>query len=289
MSAAPGRPKQANAPSGGSDPREAGERGGMSYAAPVMQACALAVGHGTRRVLADVDFALQRGEVLCLLGPNGCGKTTLFRTLLGLLAPLAGAVQVGGKPVAHWARADFARHVGYVPQAHAGVFAYTVLDVVLMGRAARVGRFGAPSPHDREQALHCLATLGVAHLRGRSYTAISGGERQLALIARALAQEPAVLLMDEPTASLDFGNQLRVLEHIAQLRGQGMAVLMTTHQPEHALRIADRIALLGGGRLQAVGRPGDTATPERLAQLYNVSPQAVARALGANAPQETTV
>ncbi|GAB2530856.1 ABC transporter ATP-binding protein [Simplicispira piscis] len=250
--------------------------------APVLQACALTIGHGQRRVGTDLSFAMVPGEVLCLLGPNGSGKTTLFRTLLGLLAPLAGEVRVLGEPVAEWPRSAFARHVGYVPQAHAGIFPYTVEDVVLMGRAARIGRFAAPAQQDREHALHCLHTLGIAHLRQRIYTAISGGERQLVLIARALAQEPVLLVMDEPTASLDFGNQIRVLEHIAQLRQQGMAVLLSTHQPDHALRIGDRIALLGGGRLVAIGTPASTATPERLATLYGVSERAVAASLVAS-------
>lgn len=249
-------------------------------AVPVLQACALDIGHGQRRVGVGLEFAMAAGEVLCLLGPNGSGKTTLFRTLLGLLTPLAGEVRVLGEPVAAWSRAAFARHVGYVPQAHAGIFPFTVEDVVLMGRAARVGRFAMPSPSDRDCALHCLHTLGIAHLRQRIYTAISGGERQLVLIARALAQEPVLLVMDEPTASLDFGNQIRVLETIAQLRQQGMAVLLSTHQPEHALRIADRIALLGNGCLVAIGASASTATPERLAALYNVSERAVAASLG---------
>lgn len=248
--------------------------------APVLQACALDIGHGQRRVGVGLEFAMAAGEVLCLLGPNGSGKTTLFRTLLGLLTPLAGEVRVLGEPVAAWSRGAFARHVGYVPQAHAGIFPFTVEDVVLMGRAARVGRFAMPSLSDRDCALQCLHTLGIAHLRQRIYTAISGGERQLVLIARALAQEPVLLVMDEPTASLDFGNQIRVLETIAQLRQQGMAVLLSTHQPEHALRIADRIALLGNGCLVAIGAPASTATSARLAALYNVSERAVAASLG---------
>lgn len=260
----------------------------MMDAAPVLETRDLAVGHGKRRVGQDLGFAMARGEVLCLLGPNGSGKTTLFKTLLGLLPPLAGEVRVLGEPVAAWSRGAFARHVGYVPQAHAGIFPFTVEDVVLMGRAARIGRFAQPSSHDRALALHCLQTLGVAHLHQRIYTAISGGERQLVLIARALAQEPVLLVMDEPTASLDFGNQIRVLEHIGQLRQQGMAVLLSTHQPEHALRIADRIALLGGGRLAALGAPASTATPERLAALYGVSAQAVAASLGTAIYKETT-
>ena len=247
---------------------------------PVLEACALDIGHGKRRVGQGIGFAMAPGEVLCLLGPNGSGKTTLFRTLLGLLPPLAGEVRVLGAPVTAWSRSAFARHVGYVPQAHAGLFPFSVEDVVLMGRAARIGRFATPSQHDRGQALHCLQTLGIAHLRQRIYTAISGGERQLVLIARALAQEPVLLVMDEPTASLDFGNQIRVLETIDRLRRQGMAVLLSTHQPEHALRIADRIALLGNGHLLGVGAPQVTATPDNLAALYGVSASAVAACLG---------
>lgn len=252
----------------------------MTHAAVVLEARALAVGHGARRVASDLNFTLAAGEVLCLLGPNGGGKTTLFRTLLGLLKPMAGQVCILGQPVQSWSPNALARQVGYVPQAHAGLFPYAVEDVVLMGRAARVGRFSIPSRRDRDTAHACLETLGIAHLHRRVYTAISGGERQMVLIARALAQEPSILIMDEPTASLDFGNQIRVLEHIARLRTHGMAILLSTHQPEHALRIANRIALLGGGTLAGIGAPQDMATAARLAALYGVSAQAVASSLG---------
>lgn len=245
----------------------------------IVETRALAIGHGRRRVGEGIDFSVGAGEVLCLLGPNGGGKTTLFKTLLGLLPPLAGEVRVLGEPVAGWTRAAFAQRVGYVPQAHAGIFPFTVEDIVLMGRAARIARFAAPSRHDREVAGACLDALGIGHLKRRVYTEISGGERQLALIARALAQEPVLLVMDEPTASLDFGNQIRVLEHIAELRERGIAVLMSTHQPEHALRVADRIALLAPGGLAGVGEPAAVATPERLAALYGVDADAVAACL----------
>lgn len=244
-----------------------------------IEACDLAIGYHGRRVGTDISLGIDKGEVLCLLGPNGSGKTTLFKTLLGLLPPLAGTVRVLGEPVAGWSRAAFARKVGYVPQAHAGIFPFTVEDIVLMGRAARIERFATPSRHDRQLAADCLAALGVAHLRQRTYTEISGGERQLALIARALAQEPALLVMDEPTASLDFGNQVRVLEHVCRLRERGIAVLMSTHQPEHALRVADRIALLAPGRLVGIGESSEVATPAALAALYGVDATAIAGSL----------
>lgn len=248
---------------------------------PVLQLRQLRTGHGRRVVGEDVNLEIAAGEVLCLLGPNGSGKTTLFRTVLGLLAPLGGQVLVQGQPVQAWPRAQFARCAGYVPQAQAGVFAFSVLDMVLMGRAARLPALAQPSAADRATALQCLERLGMAHLAPRRYTELSGGERQLVLIARALAQEPALLVMDEPTASLDFGNQIRVLAQITALRAQGMAVLLSTHQPEHALRVADRIALLGQGRLLAVGAPRATATPQALAALYGVAEAEIAAHLRA--------
>lgn len=242
----------------------------------VLELQGLRTGHGRRVVSEAVDLSIAAGEVLCLLGPNGCGKTTLFRTVLGLLPPLAGRVLVQGQPVQHWPRAEFARRVGYVPQAQAGVFAFEALDMVLMGRAARLPLLARPSGVDRVMALACMERLQIAHLAARRYTELSGGERQLVLIARALAQEPALLVMDEPTASLDFGNQIRVLEQIEALSAQGMAMLLSTHQPEHGLRVASRIALLGHGRLLGVGEPRAVATPAALAELYGVSEAAIA-------------
>ncbi|MDR2298915.1 MAG: ABC transporter ATP-binding protein [Comamonas sp.] len=242
----------------------------------VLELQGLRTGHGRRVVSEAVDLSIAAGEVLCLLGPNGCGKTTLFRTVLGLLPPLAGRVLVQGQPVQHWPRAEFARRVGYVPQAQAGVFAFEALDMVLMGRAARLPLLARPSSADRSMALACMERLQIAHLAARRYTELSGGERQLVLIARALAQEPALLVMDEPTASLDFGNQIRVLEQIEALSAQGMAMLLSTHQPEHGLRVASRIALLGHGRLLGVGEPRAVATPAALAELYGISEAAIA-------------
>lgn len=254
---------------------------------PVLQAGALAIGYPGRSVAADLSLHVDAGEVLCLLGPNGSGKTTLFRTLLGLLRPLAGDVRVLGQSIASWPRAALARKLAWVPQAHAALFPFSVQDIVLMGRTVHMGRFATPSARDRTIADACLQALGVAFLRHRIYTELSGGERQLVLVARALAQEPAVLVMDEPTASLDFGNQVRVLEQVARLRRSGLAILMSTHQPEHALRVADRIALLAPGHLVAVGTPASVATPAALAALYGVREAEVAAILSVGAPRSS--
>lgn len=248
-----------------------------------LEARSLSFGYHGTPVGEGVDLALDGGEIVCLLGPNGGGKTTLFRTLLGVLPPIAGEVRVADRPLASWSRRERARLLGWVPQAHAGLFAFTVEEVVLMGRTARRGRFAAPSRRDHDVARSALDRLGIGRLAERVYTQISGGERQLALVARALAQEAGILILDEPTASLDFGNQLRVLAEIRRLRHDGIGILMSTHQPEHALEAADRIALLESGRIVAQGRPRETATPERLAHLYRVDPAAVAARL---APSE---
>jgi len=232
----------------------------------------LAFGYRHHPVGRDVTLCLGPGEVLALLGPNGAGKTTLFRTILGWLPPVAGEVVLEGRPLAQWTRPRLARLLGYVPQAHAGLFAFTVLDVVLMGRTAHLAVFGVPTRRDREVALQALDDLGVAALAPRVYTELSGGERQLVLVARALAQEPRLLVMDEPTASLDFGNQIRVLDEISALGRRGIAVLMSTHHPDHARRVAGRVALLKRGRIVGEGAPDALLSVHQLARLYDVDP-----------------
>lgn len=230
----------------------------------------LAFGYGTRKVGTGVSLILQPGEVLALLGPNGAGKTTLFKTMLGLLPPLSGDVLIDGMPLETVTRKERAKRIAYVPQAHAALFPFTVGDVVLMGRTAQVAPFSAPGRKDREVAAAALERLGVAHLSHQPYTEISGGERQMVLIARALAQQPKVLVMDEPTASLDYGNQMRVLSHIRRLARQGMAIVLSTHNPDHVFMVADRVALLHEGGLAGLGPPAEVLTVKRVKQLYDI-------------------
>jgi iron complex transport system ATP-binding protein len=231
---------------------------------------ALAFGYGSRAVGQAVSFALAPGEVLCLLGPNGGGKSTLLRTVLGLLPALAGAVKLDGEDTVRWSPQRRARAFGYVPQTGAGQFSFTVAEMVLMGRAAHHSAFAAPSAADRAIADAALATLGITALAERDWLKISGGERQSALIARALAQQPQLLVLDEPTANLDFGNQVRVLAELRRLAGQGLAVIFATHHPEQAFACADRVALLHGGQLARLGPPAETITQETMRLVYGV-------------------
>jgi iron complex transport system ATP-binding protein len=230
----------------------------------------LAFGYGARTVGSGVTLTLRRGEILALLGPNGAGKTTLFKTMLGLLPPLAGDVLIDNASLTSLSRIERARRIAYVPQAHATLFPFTVLDVVLMGRASQVAPFSAPGRKDREVAASALERLRMAHLSERPYTEISGGERQMVLIARALAQEPKVLVMDEPTASLDYGNQMRVLSHIRRMAEDGMAIVLATHNPDHVFMVADRVALLHQGVLIGLGTPAEALTPESVKDLYDI-------------------
>jgi iron complex transport system ATP-binding protein len=246
----------------------------------MLQVEKLAFGFPGRSVGRDVSFALADGEVMCVLGPNGGGKTTLFRTLLGLLAAQAGSVFLQGHPLDSLSRQDIARRVGYVPQGHAGQFAYTVREVVLMGRTAHLGAFGAPGRRDLEVADKALSLLGLEALAERPITQVSGGERQLALIARALAQEPRLLVMDEPTANLDFGNQVRILQRIRSLAAGGISVLFSTHDPDHAFLAADRALLLAEGRALAIGAPVEVIRPDTLERMYGVSVSVVPLAGG---------
>ena len=239
----------------------------------MLEVKSLAFGFPGRVVGRDVSFTLGAGEVMCVLGPNGGGKTTLFRTLLGLLEKHSGSISLEGQPLEQLSRTEIARRVGYVPQGHSAYFAYTVRDFVLMGRTAHLGMFSVPGNKDREVALRALASLGIDELANKPVTEISGGERQLALVARALAQQPKLLVLDEPTASLDFGNQVRVLQKIAALGASGIAILFSSHDPDHAFLCARRALLLAEGRVLEIGTPRDVIRPDTLERMYRVSVQ----------------
>lgn len=227
-------------------------------------------GYGSRVVIEGVNLTVEPGTILCLLGPNGVGKTTLFKTMLGLLPAMSGQVKVGGQNLAELSRPEIARLVGYVPQSQQTPFAFKALDVVLMGRTARIGAFGAPGLQDREAAMAALDTLGAAKLAKRAFTTLSGGERQMVMIARALAQEPTFVMLDEPTAALDFGNQVRVLDQIVRLSESGIGVVMTTHAPDHAFLCEADAALITGPSTIQRGPVADVLTEENLSAAYGV-------------------
>jgi iron complex transport system ATP-binding protein len=230
----------------------------------------LAYGYPHRVIGADFTFRVAPGHVTCVLGPNGCGKTTLFRTVLGLLPPKSGAIRLGGRAIGDWSRSELAQAMGYVPQAHSGYFAFTVREIVLMGRTARLSFFGSPTRRDHLVAERVLQILGIEHLAERVYTQVSGGERQLTLIGRALAQEPRFLVLDEPTANLDFGNQILVLEQIRALAAQGIGVLFSTHDPDQAFICADHVLMLRDGRIVCAGPPTEAITSRHLLDVYGV-------------------
>jgi len=238
--------------------------------AVMLEARALGYGYPGRPVGHGLDLSLGGGEVLCVLGPNGGGKTTLFRTLLGLLPAQAGEVQLDRQALGAMSRGDVARRVGYVPQGHAAQFAFTVREAVLMGRTAHISLFAVPSAADRAAADRAIEALGIGSLAGRVVTELSGGERQLAMIARALAQGARALVLDEPTASLDFGNQVRVLREIRRLAAEGYAVVFSTHDPGQAFLAASRVLLLARGGALRQGTPAEVITGDNLRAVYGV-------------------
>lgn len=228
-------------------------------------------GYGKKVVLSDISFAIEAGELLCVLGPNGTGKTTLFKTILGLIKPLEGEILVDGKNSVSWSRSKLAQVIGYIPQAQNTSFPFDVMDMILMGRTAYLGNFSSPSQNDRRIAERAIDTLEISYLANRVFTELSGGEKQLVLIARALAQEPKILVMDEPTSALDFGNQLKVLSHVRQLAHHGLTIIMASHVPDHAFFYATKVMLLSQGGLFGLGEANDIITEKGLRELYGVN------------------
>jgi iron complex transport system ATP-binding protein len=223
-----------------------------------------------RQVLAGASLALAPGELVCLLGANGAGKSTLLRIMLGLLKPQGGSVHVGDRTLTELGRRQVAQCVAYVPQTHNAPFPYSVREIVLLGRLPARGLLRAPGQADLLAVQQALDHLHIGHLAERPYTEVSGGERQLALIARALAQETRLLILDEPLAGLDYGHQVRLLERLGELADEGYGVLMTTHDPDQPLHGCQRVAMLIDGAIAADGAPAQTLTPAAIESLYGI-------------------
>lgn len=223
-----------------------------------------------REVLKGISFDTAPGEFLSVLGPNGVGKSTLFRCLLGTQRDYSGMILAGGREIRTLPPRERAKHIAYIPQTHRPTFGYTVLDTVLMGTTRQLSPFSAPRQTEIDTAAAALEGTGVLHLAQRNFALLSGGEQQLVLIARAIAQHADIIIMDEPTSSLDYGNQLRVLEQVKALTREGYTILLSTHNPQHALSFADSVLALSGGTVAALGPAPEVLTPELMQTLYRI-------------------
>ena len=222
-----------------------------------------------KTVLKNINLTLEEGEVMTILGPNGAGKSTLLNCIAVLLTPDEGTITLCGKKAGELKPKEVAKILSYVPQNHVPAFSYTVRDFVLMGRAPTVGMFARPDPEDFELVDRTLEEIGILELKDKPYTEISGGERQQATIARAIVAEPKAILFDEPTAHLDYGNQLKTLRLIKGLREKGYAIIITTHDPDHAILLGGTTAILDRNGTLVTGKTEEIVTEETLRTLYD--------------------
>jgi len=274
-------PERAGRPSPDGRSSERSRPDPSGAAPPALELTGVAVSLGGAPVLRGVDLAVAAGEVVGLVGCNGAGKTTLLRVVTRVLAPDAGEVRVEGRALAAYRRRELARRVALVPQETAVPFPFRVAEVVLMGRTPHLGALAFESRADLERARDAMAQVGVAHLADRSILEVSGGERQLVMVARALAQDPGILLFDEPTAFLDLRHRMEVLTRVRALARRGAAALVVSHDLGLAARLCDRLALLAEGRILAAGPPREVLTPERLREGFGIAADVVAGPDGA--------
>ena len=219
-------------------------------------------------VLRGVNLQIREGEILTVLGRNGAGKSTLFSCMLGVKKPRTGTIRIQGRDIETMSEREIATVVGFVPQSHNPAFSYTVEEFVMMGCAAKIGLLSSPGSKEREKTHQALEKMGISHLANRPYTELSGGERQQVTIARAIVGEPKIILFDEPTAHLDFTNQVKVLRIVKSLSQDGYAVAMTTHDPNHALLLDGHTAILGDNGQIAWGETKSIVTQENLEKVY---------------------
>ena len=222
-------------------------------------------------VVRDISFQVGGGQVCCILGHNGVGKSTLFKTLLRLIPPVSGKVFLDGEDIAGWTPRKMAAAAAYVSQSHTPPFPYLVEEMVMMGRMGRLGPFRQPGEKDRAVVDALQEELDIARRRGKPYTEMWGGERQLVMVAKALAQEPRLLVLDEPTANLDYGNKVLVLDTIQYLASKGICVVFTTHDPEHALLLQAQTLLLLHGAPALFGPAAAVVTEKNLKAAYHAT------------------
>ena len=222
-------------------------------------------------VFRNLSFTLKQGMLYSIMGGNGSGKTTILRCLSRILNPCEGTITVGGKTLQNLSRSECARLISAVPQEHTIIFPYRVHNMVIMGRAPYIGTFSMPGKNDSDLAEKAMEEVGITHIADKLYTKISGGERQLVLIARALAQNTPIMILDEPTNHLDFKNQIHILTILKRLVDEkGLLVLIATHDPNHTLHYADEVIILHNGSILTNGSPQEVITKKTIKQVYNV-------------------
>ena len=232
--------------------------------------CGYRSGRRIKKVIDGISMTVKPGEVMCILGSNGIGKTTLFRSVMGGLPLLGGSVRIDGRDLSELSIRERAGKIGYVPQSHTPPFPFTAAQVTVMGRTSHMQMFASASRRDYEIAEEALELMGIGYLKDEAYTEISGGERQLVLIARAVAQESDYLIMDEPTSNLDFGNRVRVLRRVRQLAEAGKGIIMTTHDPDHAFAVSDRVTVIKKGGQYLTGDTGEILTCALMDEIYGI-------------------
>jgi len=236
----------------------------------MLQCRKLTCGYGKKITIKDIDLSFEKGEVICLLGSNGVGKTTFFKTLLGFLKSVSGEIFLLGKPISNYSKKNLAKHIAYVPQAHQAPFDFSIKDVVMMGRTIHFKR-RVPSSKDWEIVDQVIDELGIEYMKDDSFMSISGGERQMVLIARALAQESDIIIMDEPTSNLDFGNQSKILQVIKKLKEKNKLIIMTTHSPNQAFECGTEVVIFNDKKVLGKGNPDDIITDQLLKQVYDIN------------------
>ncbi|WP_457611922.1 ABC transporter ATP-binding protein [Methanocaldococcus sp.] len=218
-------------------------------------------------VLKDISFEVNQGEICAIFGPNGAGKSTLFKCIVGFLKPNKGRILVDGKDIINLSPKERAKILAYVPQEHKPSFPYLVKEIVLMGRNPHLSLLG-PKKEDYEIACKCLRQVGIGHLADRVYSNLSGGQRQLVLLARALAQETNIMLLDEPTSALDFKNQLKIWDILKKLKESGITIIVTVHDPNHVLWFCDKVIILNKGEILDIGSPLEVLNENNIKKLY---------------------